>query len=519
MKTLNFLMTLATAFVCATSFAQTNISTLADANGNLTASVTTLEAGTDWRLDKKIYVLDGQELHIEAGAVIKANVAAGLAAPAVIVTRGGKIFARGTEQAPIVFTSVEDALDGSYAASNQGKWGGIIVLGRAYNNLLKSDGLGVQDGEGTIEGLSAPDDRHHYGQDRWEATDAEVIAGTQTEGVLKADFNDEDNSGVIKYVSIRHGGAVIGTDNEINGLTCGSVGRGTVLEHIEVISNQDDGIEFFGGTVDIKYASILFCDDDYIDWDQGYTGRGQFIFGAQLPTNGACEKEGDHGFEIDGDDGNTSNGIMSNATFFNCTLIGNLGDPGIEAKENTNGEVSNSIFANFSAGIRLNAESARANDAYENFMAGDLVFRNNTFVSNGALVSTAGGRTVDLVAAATALTNAGNIEDASLIDYTLVMEACANNSVTDAYNAVPAAGSATTNLAAPADDFFDAAPYRGAFVPGATPWTSGWTYGDVLGSDNALNTVNCVTDLDGDGDTDVDDLREISGAFNTDCKK
>ncbi len=517
MKNFNFLMTGALfAFVSmAPSFGQTNISTLADANGNLTSSVTTLDAATDWRLDKKIYVSEGKELHIEAGTVIKANVASGLAAPALIVTRGGKIFARGNEQAPIIFTSVEDALDGSYSVSNQGKWGGIIVLGRAYNNLLVSDDLGVQDGEGTIEGLDAPDARHHYGQDRYE------VGETGAVGTLKpgGDFNDEDNSGVIKYVSIRHGGAVIGTDNEINGLTCGSVGRGTVLEHIEIISNQDDGVEFFGGTADIKYASILFCDDDYIDWDQGYTGRGQFIFGAQLPINGACAKEGDHGLEIDGDDGNTSNGIMSNATFFNCTFIGNLGDPGIEAKENTMGEVSNSIFANFDAGIRLNAESARANDAYENFIAGDLVFRNNTFVSNGALVSTTGGRAVDLVAAATALTNAGNIEDASLIDYTLVMEACANNAVTDAYNAVPAAGTATTNLPAPADDFFDAAPYRGAFVPGATPWTSGWTYGDVLGSDNALNKENCATDLDGDGDTDVDDLRDISGAFNTDCKK
>ncbi len=544
MKTLNFLMTLAlVAIVSVASYAQTNISTLADADGNLTATVTTLDAATDWVLDKKIYVLEGKELHIEAGTVIKATVASGLAAPAIIVTRGGKIYAMGSKQAPIIMTTEEDNLDGSYPIINQGKWGGLIILGRAYNNLgTDSDGnpdefaVDGYQGEGTIEGLDRPDDRHHYGRDYWEASDPDL--GGNTPGTLRpnGEFNNEDNSGVVKYLSIRHGGAVIGTANEINGLTCGSVGSGTVLEHIEIISNKDDGIEFFGGTVDIKYATILFCNDDYIDWDLGYTGRGQFIFGVQLPTSDDYVEnvsgyvgEGDHGMEIDGDDddhynsGSPAPEYFSNPTFYNCTFIGNQkSDPGIEAKERTNGEISNSIISNFAAGVRLATESDRPEDAYENFIDGTLVFRNNTFVGNSAyLAGTSGGRinpipqsTIDLFNAA------GNLEDNTLIDFSLQMDADGDNSVSDAYNAVPAAGTAATNLAAPADDFFDAANYRGAFCPGEQPWTSGWTYGTQLGTDNALNSVACPGDADNDGDVDATDLNDVLFNFiGGGCKK
>lgn len=102
------------------------------------------------------------------------------------------------------------------------------------------------------------------------------------------------------YISIRHGGEVIGANNEINGLTLGSVGRATTIHHIEVMSNLDDGIEFFGGTVDLKYASVLFSDDDSFDWDLNWSGRGQFW--VSIKTDQATAAGGDNGFESDGDD-------------------------------------------------------------------------------------------------------------------------------------------------------------------------------------------------------------------------
>ena len=90
--------------------------------------------------------------------------------------------------------------------------------------------------------------------------------------------NDADNSGVMTYVSIRHGGTQLGAANEINGLTLGGVGSGTTIHHVEVISNDDDGIEFFGGTVEVDYAAVAFCGDDSFDWAQGYSGGGSNWF-------------------------------------------------------------------------------------------------------------------------------------------------------------------------------------------------------------------------------------------------
>ena len=509
----------------------TNISTLSDTDGNLLQQVTVLDAQTEWILDNKVYVLDGQELHIEAGTVIKAAVGSGLAAPAIIVTRGAKIYAIGSKQAPIIITTVEDMLDGTYPVTNQGKWGGLVILGKAYNNLGGDDYLAVDkyQGEGYIENLDVPDDRHHFGRDYWEASDPDL--GSNIPGTLKpnGDFNNNDNSGTIKYLSIRHAGANLGCC-ELNGLTLASVGKKTKLEYIEVISCQDDGIEFLGGTVDIKYAHILFCDDDYIDFDLGYTGRGQFIFGVQLPenTSSGYPREGDHGIEIDGDDddhykGDPSPEYFTNPTFYNCTFIGNQGaDPGIEAKERAKGEISNSIFANFATGIRLATENDRPEDVYENFINETFVLKNNTFVGNSNYISsTSGGRIETIPQSTIDLLNAtGNLIDNSLIDYILIINGSTDNSVDNAYNAVPEIGTASSNITPPIDNFFDATKYRGAFCPGAKPWTADWTYSKIIWTDNALNSLKCPGDVDSDGDVDATDLNSVLFNFTEgSCKK
>ena len=239
---------------------QVLMSTLVNANDDQIAASQTLTCNNLYILDTRYYVLAGQDLFIEPGTVIKAQDNAGIA-HAIVVTRDGQIWANGSQECPIIMTSVADALDGNYSVTNRGVWGSIIVLGRAYTNKRSADGdatATATNGVGNIEGLATGDNRHLYGNP----------VGTEI---------NTDNSGVLRYVSLRHGGEIIGANNEINGLTLGGVGSGTTIDHIEVVGNKDDGFEFFGGTVNAKNLVAMHCDDDYIDWDQGYTGKLQFI--------------------------------------------------------------------------------------------------------------------------------------------------------------------------------------------------------------------------------------------------
>ena len=158
----------------------------------------------------------------------------------------------------------------------------------------------------------------------------------------------------------------------------GSVGRATCLHHIEVVANSDDGVEFFGGTVDLKYGVVFANDDDGFDWDHGYTGRGQFWVVIKVPGLG------DNGLEIDSDDSNSGANPKSHPTVYNVTCIGDDTDSGIEAKELTEGEIYNSIFANYSIGLNLYKTSDRTPDAYDNWIAGSLIIENSTFVSAAA---------------------------------------------------------------------------------------------------------------------------------------
>lgn len=258
----------------------------------VTGAITT---DTNWTNDKiyelnqKVVVDNGATLTIEAGTIIKGKPGTGSLASALIIARGSKINAEGTSTSPIIFTSTSDNIDAGQTAgtnldeTNRGLWGGLIILGNAPGSF-KGDLVEVQ-----IEGIPADDTFGLYG-----GTDA------------------ADNSGVLKYVSIRHGGALIGEGNEINGLTLGSVGTGTVIENIEVMANVDDGIEFFGGTVNAKNLLVWAQGDDGLDIDQAYSGT---IDNAVVALGAAS----DHGLEIDGPEG-TSTGAF---TIQNLTLIGN----------------------------------------------------------------------------------------------------------------------------------------------------------------------------------------------------
>lgn len=241
-------------------------------------------------LNQKVVVENGVTLTIEPGTIIKGTPGSGSLASALIVARGAKINAVGTSSQPIIFTSSTDNIGvGETSGTNldendRGLWGGLIVLGYAPCSF-SGDVTELQ-----IEGIPADDAFGLYG-----GTDA------------------ADDSGSLQYISIRHGGALIGEGNEINGLTLGGVGTGTTIDNIEVVANVDDGIEFFGGTVNVSNLLVWAQGDDALDIDQAYSGT---IDNAVVVLGDFS----DHALEIDGPEGSATGSF----TLQNATLIGNL---------------------------------------------------------------------------------------------------------------------------------------------------------------------------------------------------
>lgn len=330
--------------------------------GEITSSETWTKDNV-YFLDGFVVVKNGVTLTIEAGTVIKGNSSDNISnddvASALIVARGGKIMAEGTANEPIIFTSelddVEDDsdLDLTKDEESRGLWGGVVVLGSAP--------IGDKNDEAAVEGLPE-NDNSVYGGDK-----------------------EDDDSGVMKYVSIRHGGFELSADNEINGLTLGGVGNKTVLEHIEVIYNADDGIEFFGGSVNLKWATVAYCGDDGFDWDLGWQGKGQFWF-----AYGDTES-GDHGGEFDGakpDD----NDRYVNSVIYNFTFIGGWdgkvtnakNEHGILMRDGTGGTLANGIVYGYNNyAIQIEERTEEDFDSYSKMQDGKLTLKNNIWYNFG----------------------------------------------------------------------------------------------------------------------------------------
>lgn len=503
-----------------------NMSTLADVDGNLTAVNTVLSCNNIYSINDKIYVGDGKSLTIDPGTVFKSPVGPVGDGHALVISRGGKIFAPGTKECPIVFTASLDPMDGSYGINQRGKWGGVILLGKAKNNLIAGIGPNSTgtDGVGFIEGFLSAESRNLY-------------------GMPPGMTDDNDNSGIMTYVSIRHGGDIVGAANEINGLTLGSVGRGTTLEHIEVVSNLDDGIEFFGGTVDLKYGSVLFNDDDGFDWDLGWSGRGQFW--VVVKTDLTTATGGDNGFELDSDDGNSSGTgsctFHANPKIYNATMIGAAGINGgpatdnnqaIEWKEASRGEVYNSVFSHYNRGAQFGNTAAgahtidadgsgpgapvNADDCYAAWNAGTLKLINNTFIGVTAGQEIrhdgAGGLPADL----TKFAADGNTTVASVAGFAGHHSMnVSTNAVTTKHDLIPGAD-ITPVTTPPVDGFYTPVTYRGAFKVGEKSWLSDYTVRALIGLEG--NLIPCTTDINVDGTTNTSDFLLLLGAFGTNCQ-
>ena len=292
-------------------------------------------------LNGLVFVNDGQTLTIEAGTVIRARTGQGSLASALIIARGGIIIAEGNKLNPIIFTVEGDDLEGSIPLEARGLWGGLILLGNATIN--------TESGEDLIEGIPISEPRGVYGGS-----------------------DDDDNSGILRYISIRHGGTNIGEGNEINGLTLGGVGRQTVIDHVEVISNADDGVEFFGGDANCKNLVVAFCGDDAFDMDQGYHGKGQFWLGISSTDSDKCA-------EINGGLQPVPSLPENLPVVYNATLIGNMDSEVksvIDYRSYGGGYIRNSILLEPGEGVALRY-TEKPGDCYSLFQSGRMAFESN----------------------------------------------------------------------------------------------------------------------------------------------
>jgi len=403
-----------------------------------------ITTNTTWTASNKylivgfINVQSGATLTIEPGTVILGDK---VTKGTLIINRGARLDAAGTNSQPIVFTSAQPA--GERAP---GDWGGIIICGRSPINL--PGGTGVVEG-----GVEA------------------VFGGTDA----------ADNSGTLSYVRIEFPGIAFTDNNEINGLTLAGVGAGTTIDHVQVSYSGDDSYEFFGGTTNSKHLIAYRGLDDDFDMDNGYIGKLQFAVSLRDPA--IADQSGSNGFEHDNDASGSSASPFTAPVISNVSIFGPQATAGTIAstnyrrgahlRRNAQSRIFNSVLAGFPAGVFIDNTTTQAN-AQNN----DLMFRNNVLAAMGTVMGSTTGQTWDEAAALTWLNTAG-------WNNTVY----ANNSdllVSDAFNLsnpnfLPNEGSPLLNGAdmtwGPlADTFFENVSYRGAF--GLTDWTATWTNWD-----------------------------------------
>ncbi len=409
-------------------------------------SDTTLTADIAWALAGKVTVgndnANSATLTIQPGTKIFGKSGADY----LVVARGSKIQAVGTATNPIIMTSVNDML-GLSDDESAAEWGGLVLLGKAPTN--KCDQANLATCQVEAEGEAGP-----YGG-----------------------ANPDDSSGALKYVQVRYAGFEVIPDNELNGITFAGVGRGTTVEYIQVHNNLDDGVEFFGGTVDAKYVVLTGNRDDSLDWADGWTGRMQHVLIRHNPNDSKAGR----GIEADNQSGNFTATPVSKPKISNLTIIGSNYDgdedsEGILLRAGTSAELYNVIVT----GPEDMGECFEVNTTETaNFAnSGDLVFRNSIIDCAEPFA--------DIKDAA------GNVT----FNARAWFEAQPNNLVGDALlgGYVPAPNSPALgngyNVSNNVDGWFDSVNYIGAFN-GTTDWTKGWT--TSLHVEDGVNLKTCPT--------------------------
>ncbi len=410
--------------------------------GNITGNVT-WTANNEYLLNGSVYVLDGAVLNIEAGTVIRGK--AGSAFPnygTLFITRGGKINALGSRLRPIIFTSEADDLNDPFdipltdeGAGGRGLWGGIVILGKGLINRPDSEASGSgTNGDGSFyqlyEGLS-------------DLTDA----GTGQQLHRFGGNDNTDDSGALRFVSIRYSGKALSANKELNGLSLGAVGSGTTLEFVEVYAGADDGFEWWGGAVNSRYLVSAFNSDECFDMDQGHEGKHQFWFGLQGVT-------GDEGLELNGQTSGDSNVNVPGATplgahqIYNVTLIGEggagSGSDAMNTRSEYYGGIYNSLFMEFQGRDQVSSVANYYGTVTHNQFFGNVGGNGIVNVANNAF---------------------GNPQLQGI-----------DRAQNAALDPRPQTGSPVFSgaKATPTDGFFSQAPYKGAFDSNDN-WLLGWT--------------------------------------------
>ncbi len=416
----------------------------------------TLKAGNTYKLRGIVYIVDGAKLTIEPGVTIAGEKSS---RGTLVVTRGTQILASGTADKPIVFTS--DA----GANAQMGDWGGIVIAGRAKTNATFNGAAGIGEIEGGVNTSEG------YG--------------------LYGGADDNDNSGKLQFVRIEYAGYAFLPDKELNGLTLAAVGKGTIIDHIQVSYAADDSYEFFGGSVDCKYLIAYKGLDDDWDMDNGYTGRIQF--GISFRDSAVADVSQSNGFEIDNDASGSLSATLpqTSAVVSNMTVIGpratlsNLGNSnfrrGMHTRRNSAVSFFNCIVMGWPVGWNLDAGAGSPTDLNYTAAAPKAVVSNSIFAGNSttflysASSSAATGFTTADLAAYFSRSGAGNTLLTTNTEVGLVAPFKYDASVNwNPTAASPAAtgGSFTHNKLT--NSFFSATTYRGACAENDT-WWKGWT--------------------------------------------
>jgi hypothetical protein len=395
--------------------------------GNITSDVS-LSRDVTYVLSGTVFIREPAVMRIEPGTTIVGESATN---GTLVIDKGAQLIAKGTPDAPIVFTS--DQPVGQRARSD---WGGLILNGRAP--------LNVPGGEAEGEG------------------DTGTYGGT----------DPLDDSGEFGYLRVEFAGTEFSPDNELNGIAFQGVGAGTFVDYVQVHFNKDDGIEFFGGTVSVKHALCTAIGDDSFDWTEGWTGRGQFWIGQQKGD------DADQGFEADNNAENNDLLPRSFPRIFNFTLIGAPGtqdgtesDIGMLLREGTAGIMKNGIVTGFKEiGIEIDHRATFTQAA-----AGELVLESMIVHGNGQNFSTDGSESPapPFTTLQYMTTIAQNISTANpeLLDHLQLIGPDFRPSPTS-----PAATGAVPVAALPddGDGFWEPAPFIGGMGP-TDDWTAGWT--------------------------------------------
>jgi hypothetical protein len=375
-------------------------------------------------------------LTIEAGTLILGN--GGITPGTLVITRYSQIEAVGTAAAPIVFTSALPA--GSRAA---GDWGGLVINGLATVNLVNGTG----EGEGS--------------------------SGTYGGGL------NDDDSGTLKYVRVEYAGRVFTSEDELNGIAFQAVGSGTEVDYIQVHQNKDDGVEFFGGTVQVKHVVLTGNQDDSLDWTSGWIGSAQYVITQHYPGTG------DQAIEADNLEDDTEATPRSAPILANFTMVGNGSSEGVLFRRGTDATLINTIVTAFDeAGGEALDETHDSGDAntvsYEGVLVdSETAIGDSSYVSSFTTPTNGNGIAQGSTYMPTGYMaaeefHATEVDDdgdpVSLNTYSFAMQPTADPSATA--GTIPAADNAGNALAD--------TDYVGAVDPdAATAWYSGWITTDM----------------------------------------